>query len=95
MEQKIFHGDFSLNDLAECLVVNFNRGNLMVNQFAADDTTIVQIKTRDDRASGGDTALTLLSRKSRMALQYKPVSKPGWVWLPAWGSPLWQLCTIR
>lgn len=58
MEQRIFHGDFSVDDLAACLLVHFNRGNLAVRQFQSDDTMIVQIKTRDDRSSGGNTALT-------------------------------------
>ncbi len=63
MEQRIFHGDFSLDDLADCLLINFNRGNLEVNKFSADDSMIIQIKTRDDRASGGNTALTFIFQK--------------------------------
>jgi hypothetical protein len=64
MEQRIFHGDFSTDDLAACLLVHFNRGNLMVNKFNADDnTTIIQIKTKDDRSSGGETALTFTLQK--------------------------------
>ncbi len=63
MEQRIFHGDFSTDDLAACLLVHFNRGNLAVDRYQSDDTTIVQIRTRENRPSGGDTALTFTFQK--------------------------------
>ncbi len=63
MEQRIFHGDFSTDDLAACLLVHFNRGNLAVDHYQTDDTTIVQIRTRENRSSGGDTALTFTFQK--------------------------------
>lgn len=58
MEQRIFHGDFSPDDLAACLLVHFNRGNLVVHKLGSGENTIIQIKTRDNSPSGGQTALT-------------------------------------
>jgi len=57
MEQKIYHGNFTPDDLAECLLVHFNRGNLRVQKLGSDDRVAVQIQTRERRTSGGETAL--------------------------------------
>lgn len=57
MEQKVFHGQFKPEDLAQCLLVHFNRGNLEVQKIGGGDTMAVQIKTRVQRTSGGETAL--------------------------------------
>ena len=59
MEQKIFHGDFTPDDLAMCLLVHFNRGNFMVHKISSDDSVIVQIRTKGNSMSGGQTALTI------------------------------------
>ena len=59
MEQKIFHGDFTPDDLATCLLVHFNRGNLMVHKLGSEDSIVVQIRTRNDSVSGGQTSLTI------------------------------------
>lgn len=63
MEQRIFHGDFSPDDLAACLLVHFNRGNFIVHKIGSDESVIVQIKTREDSPSGGQTALTFTFQK--------------------------------
>jgi hypothetical protein len=60
MEQRIFHGQFSPDEFADCLLVQFNRGNLIVQKIANGDNVSVQIKTRDGRTSGGETALGIL-----------------------------------
>lgn len=57
MEQKIYHGNFTPDDLAECLLVHFNRGNLRVQKLGSEDRVAVQIQTRERRTSGGETAL--------------------------------------
>ena len=57
MEQKIFHGNFTPDDLAECLLVHFNRGNLFAQKLGSEDRVAVQIQTRESRTSGGETAL--------------------------------------
>ena len=57
MEQRIFHGNFSCSELAECLQIHFNRGNLLVQQNVYDDGIGIQIKTSNQPSSGGNTAL--------------------------------------
>ena len=57
MEQRIFHGTFTPEEFAECLLVHFNRGNLQVQKIGGGNSMAVQIKTRDLRTSGGETAL--------------------------------------
>ena len=60
MEQRIFHGQFSPVEFADCLLANFNRGNLIVQKFEKKGNLSVQIKTRDGRTSGGTTALGII-----------------------------------
>jgi hypothetical protein len=60
MEQRIFHGQFTPNEFADCLLVNFNQGNLIVQKFENNGIISVQIKTRDGRTSGGSTALGII-----------------------------------
>lgn len=63
MEQRIFHGDFTPDDLAICLLVHFNRGNLVVQKLGAEENVIVQIRTRQNLNAGGQTALTVTFQK--------------------------------
>jgi RNA polymerase subunit RPABC4/transcription elongation factor Spt4 len=63
MEQRFYHGEFTPDDLAACLLVHFNRGNFVVRQFGSGDTVIVQIQTREDSLSGGQTALGVTLQK--------------------------------
>lgn len=60
---KIFHGELTPNDLANDLVAHFNRGVYQVQRFGQPDRIAVQITTRRDRNSGGDTALTVTIAK--------------------------------
>ncbi len=63
MEHKIFHGQFKPEDLAESLQLHFNRGNLEVQKIDYEDGVGIQIKTRDFRTSGGETALGVVFRQ--------------------------------
>ncbi len=60
MEQRIFHGKFTTEEFADSLLVHFNRGNLVVQKLLSGETVSVQIKTRDGRTSGGNTALGII-----------------------------------
>ncbi len=60
MEQRLFHGRFTPDEFADCLLANFNRGNLIVQKFENNGNVSVQIKTRDGRTSGGTTALGII-----------------------------------
>ena len=60
MEQRIFHGRLMPDEFADCLLVHFNRGNLVVQKLVNGEIVSVQIKTRDGRTSGGETALGII-----------------------------------
>ena len=60
MEQRIYHGQFTPDELADCLLVHFNRGNLIVQKLENNGNVSIQIKTRDGRTSGGTTALGII-----------------------------------
>ena len=82
MEQRIFHGDFSTDDLAACLLVHFNRGNLVVHKLGSVDNVVVQIKTRQDSPSGGQTALTVTFQKVEDGVAVQ-TSQQAWVGVAA------------
>jgi RNase P subunit RPR2 len=62
-EPRIYHGDLKPSDIARTLVGKFNRGNLRVQQLGDSANTVVQIASREMRASGGQTALTVMINK--------------------------------
>ena len=82
MEQRIFHGDFSTDDLAACLLVHFNRGNLVVHKLGSGENVVVQIKTREDSPSGGQTALTVTFQKVEDGVAVQ-TSQQAWVGVAA------------
>ncbi len=59
MEQRVFHGPITPEDLAAALVAEFDRGNLRAQAVSHAGTLIVQVGSRELRASGGDTALSI------------------------------------
>ncbi len=63
MEQKIFHGPITPDDIARGLLAHFNRGNYRVQQFGAGDELAVQIATQQVVTSGGPTALSVSIQK--------------------------------
>jgi hypothetical protein len=60
MDQRIFHGDFTAQTLAGCLIAFFNRGNLRVQIIGENPTVLVQIASTAYSALGGQTALSVL-----------------------------------
>jgi hypothetical protein len=63
MEQRIFHGDLTPNDIAEALLAHFNRGNLRTQVVGDSNNMTVQIASRQGAASGGQTAITVQVQK--------------------------------
>lgn len=63
MEQRIYHGELTPNDIARALISQFNRGNLRVQQFGSPNQTVVQIATREGAGSGGQTAVSVTLQK--------------------------------
>ncbi|MGB4596038.1 MAG: zinc ribbon domain-containing protein [Anaerolineaceae bacterium] len=79
---KIYHGDLTPSDLANDLVAQFNRGVYQVQKFGQPDRIAVQIATRRNRNSGGDTALTVTLDKVEDGVSVQ-TSKQLWFGLAA------------
>ena len=60
MQQRIFHGSFPPEALAQALITNFDRGNLEVQQFNENGLVTVQIATARNSSAGGRTALSVV-----------------------------------
>jgi len=58
MTTRIYHGDLDPRQIANNLVAVFHRGNYQVQQIGDSDKLAVQIATRQNRSSGGRTAMT-------------------------------------
>ena len=58
MSTRIYHGNLEPRIIANRLVAAFHRGNYTVQQIGSADNLAVQIATRTDRRSGGQTSLT-------------------------------------
>ncbi len=59
MEQRVLHGGVTPQSLAQALIAEFDRGNLMAQIVGESDNLAVQIATRHGSGSGGTTALTV------------------------------------
>ncbi|MCQ3936899.1 MAG: hypothetical protein DPW18_07610 [Chloroflexi bacterium] len=59
MERRIFHGKLKPADIAQALIGEFNRGNFRAQTIGQSDRMIVQVSTRPDAMSGGQTAMTV------------------------------------
>jgi len=60
MDQRIYHGNFTAQTLAGCLISFFDRGNLRVQVVGENPTVLVQIASAEHSSSGGKTALSIL-----------------------------------
>ncbi|WKZ34307.1 MAG: zinc ribbon domain-containing protein [Anaerolineales bacterium] len=63
MERKIFHGNIKPVDIAQALLGEFNRGNLRAQTLGQSEKMVVQVGTRPDAMSGGQTAMTVTIQK--------------------------------
>ena len=77
MEQRIFHGDLTPNDLARALIGEFDRGNWRAQKLGNDQEIIIQIASREYPTAGGQTALavTLRTVEDGVAVQ---IGKQSW-----------------
>lgn len=62
MEQRIYHGDITPEDVANQLRAGFDRGNFRVQGLRGEDSLTVQIATVAGLRSGGSTAITVQIR---------------------------------
>jgi len=63
MEQRIYHGNLTPDDISESLLAHFNRGNLRAQQLGDTERLIVQIGTRPGAMAGGDTTVSVILQK--------------------------------
>lgn len=63
MERKIFHGNIKPADIAQALLGEFNQGNLRAQTIGQSDKVIVQVSSRPNAMSGGQTAMTVVIQK--------------------------------
>jgi hypothetical protein len=59
MDQRIFHGELTADEVSRALVAHFTRGNLVAQLFKSGEKVIVQVATHRMSTSGGQTALTV------------------------------------
>lgn len=59
MERRIFHGNIKPVDIASALLGEFNRGNFRAQTLGQTERMVVQVSTRPDALSGGQTAMTV------------------------------------
>lgn len=59
METRYYHGNLTPNEVAQALVARFDHGNMRAQSFSSHDKIVVQIGSRNLRASGGQTAMTV------------------------------------
>lgn len=59
MERRIFHGNIKPVDVAQALIGEFNRGNFRAQMIGQSERVVVQVGTRPDARSGGQTAMTV------------------------------------
>ena len=59
MDQKIYHGQISPDDIAQALIGHYNRGNLRVQKVGSGNNVTVQIASSSNSNSGGQTALSV------------------------------------
>ncbi len=82
MEQKTFHGNISPKDFSRALFAHFHRGNLKVQQIGEGDKTIIQIASRLNSTSGGQTAISVSLQKTEDGVLVQ-VGKQAWVGVAA------------
>src|SRR5688572_3442838 len=59
MERRIFHGKIKAVDIAQALLGEFNQGNYRAQTLGQKERIVVQVSTRPDAMSGGQTAMTV------------------------------------
>lgn len=98
MQPRYFHGAIEPGQVANALLVHFNRGNLRAQQFGDNQRTAVQITSRDRPNAGGQTALTVSIHKIEDGVEIQ-IGKQAWLGiaaslgmtaLSAWRNP-WSL----
>lgn len=78
METRYFHGNIAPDEVADALIARFDHGNLRAHRIGAEGKVVVQIASRETRAAGGQTALTIALQRIEDGLS---VQAGGQQWL--------------
>jgi hypothetical protein len=60
MQPRFFYGEISPKDIARSLLAHFNRGNLVAQKIGEGDRIVVQVASRRQPTSGGQTGLKVM-----------------------------------
>ncbi len=82
MEQRIFHGTITPDDVSQALYSAFNRGNLRAQVLGSGSKISVQVGTRPGASSGGQTALTVNIYKTKEGVMVE-IGKQAWLGVAA------------
>ncbi len=82
MEEKIYHGGVQAADVANALYAEFNRPPWKVQKLAHGNKIAVQIATRPQARSGGQTALTVTLQQLSNGIMVQ-MGQQAWVGLAA------------
>jgi hypothetical protein len=82
MDQRVYHGELTPNQLANSLIARFNQGNLRAQKIGAGKQVVVQIATRQGALSGGQTALNVNIQEIEGGISVL-VGKQAWLGLAA------------
>lgn len=83
MERKIFHGNIKPVDVARALLGEFNQGNLRAQTIGQSDKVIVQVSSRPDAMSGGQTAMTVTIQQMEEESIIVELGQQAWLGLAA------------
>lgn len=98
MEPRIFHGNLTPDDLGRILLAEFNHGNLRAQQIGNGNQIVIQITSRENAQSGGQTALSISLQKVADGVSVQ-IGKQEWLGVAAslgrtafeiWRNP-WRL----
>jgi len=92
MERKIFHGNLNPVDVAQALLAEFNQGNLRAQTLGQSDRLVIQIGTRPNAQSGGQTAITVTIQRVEEGIMAE-LGQQAWLGVAAslGTSALWAL----
>lgn len=82
MEQRIFHGKITPQDLAQNLLAFFNRGNYRVQQIGSGQKISVQIATAEAAMSGGKTAMCIILQQVEDGVAVQ-IGRQAWIGVAA------------
>jgi hypothetical protein len=82
MDERLYHGNFKNNDIANAIVAHFDQGSMQVQQVGQGQIIAVQIATSPYSTSGGKTALSISLQNVEDGVLVQ-IGKQAWLGLAA------------